>query len=358
MSEKHPKIRILILEDDADTAMLIGDTLADYFGPECATIISTLNETREIPLDEYNMVLCDYHLPDGTGLTALRIFLSRRSDLPVVMVTSERETTTVVDAIRTGAYDYVIKSDQMFDLIPLTIEKNLEVFRIKRENHRLQEDLRSSFKQIQDSNARLADMVLRLEEMAHTDALTGLFNRRHLTNTLGQMFAEAKRYRTDLACVMIDLDGFKKINDTFGHHRGDEALMHLGKIIRENIRDADVAVRFGGDEFVILMPQTDGQTAAAFVQRICRQFDRSDHTQSSMSIAESPREHSTPKFTFSVGIACVVTNQPADGEQLVSQADQALYAAKAAGRNCIMLFQPDGGGFTKMNSDHQRRASA
>ncbi len=350
MDPIEPALRILIIEDDPDTGMLIAEALTDRFGPNCATVLGSLAKCKEADLELFDVVLCDYHLPDGDGLAALRILLSRRPDLLVIMVTSEREVAVVMDAIRTGAYDYVVKSDEMFDLIPLTIEKNLEVFRIKRENTRLQQDLESSLERIQESNGQLAEMVRKLEAMAHTDALTGLHNRRHVNNSLDRMFAEATRYTTPLAAIMIDLDGFKQLNDSHGHQAGDDVLARLGRIITKSAREADLSARYGGDEFLLLMPQTDSATAAALVHRIRQLFNRAETT-SGFSVSNMPM------VTLSVGVACTSVCKVTDGEHLVSLADAALYAAKRSGKNRTMNCVNTDGKFVLLE-EGPHRASA
>lgn len=337
MGQITAPIQVLILEDDPDTAMLIADSLTDYFGPNCYRTIATLKEARTTSLDDVDLVLSDYHLPDGNGLQALEVLLERRSDIPVIMVTSEREIQTVTEAIRAGAYDYVVKSDQMFEMIPLTIEKNLEVSRIKQQNTKLQKDLEDSLQQIRESNAQLSEMVDRLEAMAHTDALTGVFNRRHLNNILGRMFAESHRYHTELTCLMMDLDGFKSVNDTLGHQCGDEVLVAMARVIRDTAREADIAARYGGDEFVILMPHTNGKTAMMFVERLrvrfasCWQEVIGDQHADSISLS------------VSVGVASTRMSHPRSGEELIVHADNALYAAKNAGKDRIMIWDAESG---------------
>ena len=351
MTNYRPRTRFLIIEHDPATADLIVDALTQRFGANCTSVINSIEESKEVNLDQFNAALCNIALPDGDGLTALRTLLSRKPDLPVIMITDQTNLAIAIDAIRVGAYDFTVLSPDMYELLPLIIEKNLEISRIKQENHRLQQDLNASVERVQESNAQLAEMVLQLEEMASTDTLTGLRNRRHMPAILQQMLAESERYGADLTTIMIDLDDFKRINDTLGHQEGDAMLVVLGEIIQRNIRKADVAVRFGGDEFLILMPQTDGETAAALALRIIQEFDK---------ITEAARKDhgERPQSTLSVGISSYAIDQPKTGDDLIAQADRALYAAKAAGKNRIMLSQKNHTHFREINPIHQHRASA
>jgi len=166
------------------------------------------------------MILTDYNLPDGTGMDLLEE-IRRRCLTPVIMVTSENVGHVATEAIRKGAIDYVVKGVD-FSSIPLVVEKNLTVSKIMRENESLRLELER--KNVQ------------LEELAATDPLTGLYNRRHFGRVLEQLFAEATRYEADLACVMIDLDGYKPINDTYGHAVGDRLLVEVGKVIASHMR--------------------------------------------------------------------------------------------------------------------------
>ena len=319
---------LLIIEDDADTASLIVDTLTVHFKRPCICKAGTIQAALACDIHAIHLVLCDYNLPDGTGLDALRRLLALRPDLPVVMVTGQNEISTALEALRLGAYDYVVKAGEFLSIIPLTVEKNLARWRIKQENARLQRELETSLRQLQESHEQLSAMVAALEEMALTDALTGLSNRRRLNDALPRMFAEAQRYGTDLSCVMIDLDGFKALNDTLGHQRGDEVLRLAGRIVRANCRAADLAARYGGDEFVVVLPQTDCQTASVLAQRILREFDEASPALSAGAVKP---------VSMSAGIACSRTCRPTNGEQLLKIADQTLYAAKAAGKARIML---------------------
>jgi two-component system, cell cycle response regulator len=207
--------------------------------------------------------------------------------------------------------------------------KNLTVAKMRRENERLQRELEAALRNVSEKNAQLEESLKRVEEMAATDPLTGLYNRRYFSRVLEQQFAEAQRYDQDLACVMIDLDRYKQLNDTLGHQVGDELLVLAGKVIAANLRRMDVAARYGGDEFILLLPKAGADDASIAAERIRQEFRLS----SSLLLA---REHGV---SMSVGIGSIRTNAPLGAEQLVASADAALYLAKEAGRDRVSLFQ-------------------
>jgi two-component system, cell cycle response regulator len=168
-----------------------------------------------------------------------------------------------------------------------------------------------------------------LEELAATDPLTGLFNRRHFFDLVNVTLAEAARYQHPVTIMIFDLDHFKQVNDTHGHMMGDLALQHLVKGIRFSIRAADIAARFGGDEFVILLPETEGARAVHMAERLCSY------------LAANPVQTAEACFfiTLSVGIASAPVQQGHISiDTLLEQADRALYNAKQSGRNRICIY--------------------
>ncbi len=175
---------------------------------------------------------------------------------------------------------------------------------------------------------RVAQRTRQLRELASREPLTGLFNRRHFNEILEQQFAEASRYDTELSCLMIDLDNFKQVNDTFGHPAGDKLLLLTAETITSQLRSADVAARFGGDEFVVLLPQTDAERARVLAERITEKL--------ALDLA-----HQMPKvrLSMSIGIASLCQLQIEVPSALVHSADAALYQAKDAGKACIMTAE-------------------
>ncbi|MCP4246600.1 MAG: diguanylate cyclase [bacterium] len=176
-----------------------------------------------------------------------------------------------------------------------------------------------------DLEERVNQRTHQLRELAARDPLTGLYNRRHFNEVLTSRFSEARRYDSHLSCVMIDLDDFKAVNDRFGHHVGDELLVLTSITIASQLRAADVAARFGGDEFIILLPQTDAQRAQILAARIASKF--------ALDMAEQLPD---VQISLSIGVASAADADPASPEDLIRAADQALYAAKDGGKSQIV----------------------
>ncbi|MDO8629998.1 MAG: diguanylate cyclase [Phycisphaerales bacterium] len=176
---------------------------------------------------------------------------------------------------------------------------------------------------------RVAYRTKQLRELASRDPLTGLYNRRHFGEVFGRCFAEAMRYGTDLSCLMIDLDDFKQANDAFGHQTGDELLQLAAGTIVSQLRTADVAARYGGDEFILLLPQTDADRAHVLGERIITRFT-------------SELSDRLPDATvrMSVGIASLHSLRVTEAEALIRAADNALYDAKTTGKNRIVDAAP------------------
>ena len=305
-------LRLLIIEDDDDQRELIREQVEDRFGRGTVVGVGSRADAAKQDVASFDLILTDFNLPDGTGMDVLHD-VSARCTTPVIMVTGENVGETAAEAIRQGATDYVVKVGDYLFTIPLVIEKNLTVAKIIRER----EELR---KQLEEKNALL-------EQMAATDALTGVYNRRHFGRVLEQLYAEAARYDKELAAVMIDLDGYKQLNDTFGHQVGDQLLVVAGKVISANMRRMDIAARYGGDEFVLLLPQQGCDEAAHAAGRIREEFYQA-------SAALLRRKEGV---TMSIGIASLKQCGATHADQLVNHADQALYKSKQGGRDRVSV---------------------
>jgi len=173
-------------------------------------------------------------------------------------------------------------------------------------------------------NAQLYEQALKL---AFTDGLTGLYNRRYLMEQIEREFTRAERNKNTLSLMMIDLDSLKSINDSYGHHEGDAVLRGLGGIIKENTRASDVAARWGGDEFMLLTPETGSKDARKIGDRIRSQVER----------YRPGLDGEQERISISIGIASY-PGHASSVTQLLQRVDEAMYGAKRGGRNQICVF--------------------
>ncbi len=321
-------MKILVVEDDADQRDLIRETLVDHFGADTVTTAECGHEVLGWDLSAFDAILTDFNLPDINGMDFLKAILAK-SDKPVIVVTGENVRQTAAQAIRAGAYDYIVKAGEYLFTIPLMVEKNIEAWKIRQENRQLHEQQEQAVREIALTNQQLKESLQKQQQLAATDPLTGLYNRRHFGEVLERYFAESQRYGKDLACVMCDLDGYKKLNDALGHQFGDKVLQATAKVVSWNLRVMDVAARYGGDEFVILLPHASSDLAMTVGERI--------HTQFALQMKSLvPPEL---RLTISMGIASVQHNRPSNSDQLVALADEALYEAKHHGKDQMVVSE-------------------
>jgi diguanylate cyclase (GGDEF)-like protein len=181
-------------------------------------------------------------------------------------------------------------------------------------------------------NPRLVDVGTfeRVINETMFDGLTGLFNRLYFDEAFEHQVSLAKRYDTALSILFIDVDDFKDINDTFGHIVGDAALQRIGAIIKKAKRDSDIAARFGGEEFVLLMPHTESGNALILAERIRKEVEEE----------EFPAHGTTYHLTISGGLASFPLNAT-EANTLLHKADSATYLAKGAGKNTISIYKKD-----------------
>jgi diguanylate cyclase (GGDEF)-like protein len=196
------------------------------------------------------------------------------------------------------------------------------------ENVLTKQELASANARLRDHDLRLRQLNQELQLLAHTDDLTGLHNKRRLLEQVNAEIARARRYGEIMSCLMIDVDHFKLINDSYGHQAGDEILRQAGPLLRQSLRVTDFVARYGGEEFTVLLPRTDAVGAFRAAENLRIKFSETPfHIPSSSDI----------KITISIGIASCTKFDRLDAEQVILQADTALYQAKRSGRNQICL---------------------
>ena len=289
---------VLVVDDSADVHRLLKARLKT----EDLELIHALNGAECLAAAKQQhpaIILLDLDMPDADGFQVLRALKDAPEtlDIPVIILSGMSSPQDKVTAYDLGAVDYVTKP---FDLTELRLR------------------VRSALK--------MHKLILMLAQRAQIDGLTGLWNRRHFDSRLRDAVADAFRHDRPLSLAMLDIDNFKSVNDSFGHPAGDQVLIEIGKVLKRECRTADIACRFGGDEFTIIMPGTSPSDATVLCERIRR------------SLAETPwPKHPERPVTTSIGICGADGAVDAAPEQWIELTDKNLYAAKAAGRDRMIV---------------------
>ncbi|MEX2376285.1 MAG: GGDEF domain-containing protein [Dehalococcoidia bacterium] len=179
--------------------------------------------------------------------------------------------------------------------------------------------------------AQLREVSAELDRLARTDGLTGVANRRSLFDLMGTEFRRSRRYGRNLSVLMLDLDGFKQVNDRWGHPLGDEILRDIASLVRQNVRESDTVGRYGGEEFMVILPEASAAQAVAAAEKLRSAVEAHD-------FRTSGHIPSPVRITVSVGVASMPVEEEQDEVELFSRADQALYEAKRTGRNRVVLY--------------------
>jgi two-component system cell cycle response regulator len=295
---------IAIVDDDAAIRRLVRLFLrrAGYETLEYMTGEEARAALQSVPWD---LVILDRRLPDMDGVV-LAHELKSSSDLRsryIIMLTGEAEQEDKIEGLELGADDYITKPFQYPELLA----------RIR------------AGKRIVDLQKELLETNKRLELLSITDGLTKLHNHRHFQDELARAFEESQRYQRPLSLAMIDLDFFKKINDTYGHAAGDDVLKGAAGLFHSSARSTDLVARYGGEEFAVMMPETTLQDGILFAEKIIRLIEAT-----SLNTQAGPIH-----VTVSVGVASVPHSRIHSAKDLIVAADRALYRAKKNGRNQV-----------------------
>jgi diguanylate cyclase (GGDEF)-like protein len=317
---KEKRIRILCVEDDTVDQMAVKRLVKTGGLPYDIVVAGTLSEASGLlEKNSYDLVLLDYTLPDGTGLELLK----KIKETPSIFITGSGNEGVAVRAIKGGAYDYLIKNPEKghLELLSTTIEKVMHTFRLEQEHRQAEEQIIRQNAELESVNSKLSALYEKTKFLSLHDSLTGLANRRLLHFELRKNIAIVKRYGRFLSASMLDIDHFKKYNDTYGHLEGDKLLVDIAKIISKETRETDLAVRYGGEEFFILLPETQLKDACKVAERLRKGVEE------------------RAWVTVSLGVS-VYNHEMQGDEELIYKADEAMYRAKRNGRNCVEVSFP------------------
>jgi two-component system cell cycle response regulator len=305
--DRDRKLTIVSVESSETDFSIIHDLLSKSMNitvTRTDSIKDTLTCIHHSPCD---LMVIDYFLKDGNGLDLIKQLNEIHMDIPVIMITGKGDEYIATQALQSGAYDYLTKDRLTGNNLTNAIQNALSKSRMKKEAH---------------------EAVKKMAEMSIRDALTGLYNRRFFSEALERETARSIRNRTDLVLCIMDLDFFKQINDTMGHQTGDMVLSELGRMLTDWIRQTDIPCRYGGEEFAVILTDTDIEHAIG----VCERFRR--------MLVEYRFQHQEKSFqvTISIGIASLQNLDNPTSETVIQAADQAMYQAKAGGRNRVVVY--------------------
>ncbi len=308
---------ILVVDDLESNALLLEDMLqASNYRTAIATDgLSALEIAAANPPD---LILLDFVMPGVSGVeTCRRIKQSPWGErIPVVFVTGASDKDSLVDAFGAGGVDYLSKPVYPQELLA-RIGVHLRLRKAEQELKTRNRELEEAAKELSVSNSRLA-------ELSRTDGLTGLLNRRTWDHEAEQVHAMASRYDSAYSILMVDVDLFKRYNDNYGHQAGDECLVNVSGAIAKALRQVDIVGRYGGEEFIALLPETPGTIATQVAERI-----RETIWNLAMPHEKSPAH----RVTISIGVADGLGRSLA---ATIGAADHRLYMAKRHGRNVVL----------------------
>ncbi|HEX4925865.1 MAG TPA: diguanylate cyclase [Bdellovibrionales bacterium] len=300
--------RVLVVDDDNENCKLIHEALTNE-GFDVRTANSG-HEAMDV-LTEWSpqLVLLDQDMPGMTGLETLRMLRKGHYDVDVMFVSANLSPKMVSDALEAGADDYIRKPFSFRELCSRVKVR----FRIR--------DLRDD---LQGANQKLF-------ELSQRDDLTGLYNMRSMYERIDHELRRAKRTNKSVSCVMMDMDYFKTVNDGHDHLFGSFVLKEVGSLIKNGIREVDFAARYGGDEFLVVLCDTDQEGTKIFTERLRKTVQNHFFTDGKDGM----------KLTISIGYAVSTLGGETTARDLVRIADHALYEAKERGRNRVFGFGCD-----------------
>jgi two-component system chemotaxis family response regulator WspR len=335
----HFKVRVLLVDDQLIIAEAVRRMLADqsdiefHFITDAREAIACANSLQP------TVILQDLVMPEVDGFELIRRFRAEETlaHVPIIVLSAREDPKLKAHGFAVGANDYLVKLPDKLELLArVRHHSNAHI-------HRLQRD--QAFRFLRESQQKLAAANVELQKLAALDPLTGISNRRRFDETLVLEWQRGQRDKTPLSLLMVDVDQFKQYNDSYGHPAGDLALKKVAAVLTENLKrpadlvstaatffsarsPADLVTRYGGEEFAIILPETDNDGAMSVAQACLRQLEK----------LEIENANAAPHgvLTMSVGVRTVVPHKQSSWNELVAEADRALYAAKAGGRNRVV----------------------
>jgi two-component system, cell cycle response regulator len=301
------KTTVLIVDDARSNRTHVSELLLEtQLCDECLFAedgLVAFKMLRDTPVD---LVVCDLNMPRCDGLKFLRLKATDPAldSVPVIVLTGAEDRARKVQALSSGASDYVVKPFDPSELAA-RIRVHLKVRKLQ---------------------AKLVGANRELVRLVNLDPLTDVFNRRQLMLRLDEEFLRSRRYDRPFSFVLLDIDHFKRVNDTYGHQAGDAAMVEVAAVLKATLRCHDSVARYGGEEFAVILPETPAENGVIAAERI----------RAAVEARTIAHEEQSIRVTASLGVAAfphTLVDKPSD---LISLADAALYDAKRCGRNRVV----------------------
>ncbi|MGH7794608.1 MAG: GGDEF domain-containing response regulator [Candidatus Binatia bacterium] len=295
-------LTVLVIEDHPDQRDLLAIVLQRE-GYRVITAANGLEALEKLETEHVQIALSDIMMPKMDGFELIKRVRGnpRLKSLYLILITARIQEGDRVRGLDLGADDYITK--------PFSFSELLARIRV---------------------GSRVVQYQKHLEYQTQVDSLTGLFNRRAFEKKINEEFERSKRYHNPLSVLLLDIDNFKMINDTYGHHGGDAALVKISETLRERTRQSDSASRYGGEEFVLILPETDQDNALQVASKIHDSIRACAFGTTARPFA----------LTVSIGVAATSARFYSDWRELVDDADRALYSAKNSGKDRVEIWQP------------------
>jgi diguanylate cyclase (GGDEF)-like protein len=315
-------VNVLFVDDEpfilhAIERLLLKDGFNTYFA---VGAIEALKIMEEVSI---SIIVTDMKMPEMDGLALLALVKEKYPDTIRLALSAYTQIAQLLPCINSGhLFKFITKPLEPSDLRS-SLQQAKAHYLLAQEKRDLIQQLINQNKLLEEALEAKKEKEMELQRIAVSDALTGLYNRRQLHVVLGQEFLRWRRYKIDCACIIADLDHFKRINDTYGHDAGDEVLKGFAKLLSDNVRKIDSCFRYGGEEFLIVLPNISLKEAVEAAERIILLTQRTPYRLNGESVI----------VTVSIGIATFSGVTSDKWKEIITIADEKLYKAKENGRN-------------------------
>jgi diguanylate cyclase (GGDEF)-like protein len=317
------KASVLIVDDKINNLIALEESFA-HIEVDFIRATSGNDALREILRHDFALAILDVQMPEMDGYELARLIRARKqtSKLPVIFLSAiYSDDFHIFKGYDSGAVDFITKP-----FSPEVLEGKIRFFT---EMYFQKIKLKETILELEKTKQLVLEQNKQLKRLSTHDDLTGLCNRRHLVTSLDQEFSRCCRDGADLSLIMLDLDHFKSINDNFGHEFGDYVLKEFSRLLQADLHGSDLAFRFGGEEFIVLLPKTTASAAAEAAEGIRKKCSETMICDGQYAV----------KMTVSIGVTSYDKEMHTTASCMISFADQALYQAKKNGRDQVVIYQ-------------------